>query len=272
MAKDKFKGATALVTGASSGIGSFFARGLAQRGANLILVARSADKLSSLAKEITEAYGVSVKTLSQDLSVPGAAEEIFKSVQAQGQTVDILVNNAGVGLFGLALDQDLALIRSMVEVNVQALTVLCSLFGREMKARGHGSILNVASMVALMPTPFFSTYAASKAYVKSFTATFRAEMRGTGVSVGYLMPGYVKTNFDAASHVTSEAYAKFSGSMGMEPRKVAEIGVKLIKSGRGRKTAGAMNAISTFFLKLIPSALIAPVSFRFLSGMIKPAK
>jgi uncharacterized protein len=268
MRKMQLKGSTALVTGASSGIGRCFANDLARAGCHLVIVARSAEKLEQLASELSSGFGVRVVCIPQDLAKPGAAADIFRQAELHGLTVDVLVNNAGVGLFGPAINQSPELIRSMIEVNVHALTELCLLFAKGMQEKKSGAILNVASMVALMPTPFFSTYAASKAYVKSFSATLRAELMPSGVRVGCLFPGYVKTNFDSASRVTSQAYARFSNSMGMEPEKVAAAGVRLLKSGRAKKTAGTMNAIASFFVGLIPAKVLAWFSFRFLSGIV----
>jgi uncharacterized protein len=261
-----------LVTGASSGIGERIARVLAQRGYPVALAARSIGKLEALAAELAAGSGVKTWAIRSDLSAPGAAAALRKECIERGIEVGALVNNAGVGLFGEAVSQAegkaAADLRSMLEVNIAALTELSAAFGRDMAARGSGSILNVASMVALMPVPYFAAYAASKAYVRSFSASLRAELRGKGVRVSCLYPGYVKTNFDAASHADNEAYRKMSEMAGMAPEKVALIAARLLESGRANRVAGAVNSIAAALMGLIPKGLIARVTYGYLKRLL----
>jgi short-subunit dehydrogenase len=186
--------------------------------------------------------------------------------------VGALVNNAGVGLFGETVSQaegkEAADLRSMLEVNIVALTELCAVFGRDMATRGSGSILNVASMVALMPVPYFAAYAASKAYVRSFSASLRAELRGKGVTVSCLYPGYVKTNFDAASHADNEAYKRMSEKAGMAPEKVALIAARLLESGKANRVAGAVNSIAAGLIGFMPKGFIARVTYGYMKRLL----
>jgi short-subunit dehydrogenase/putative flippase GtrA len=262
------KKTTMLITGASSGIGKCLAELAASRGYDLALVARGTAKLEALAAELRGTHGVSCSVLTSDLSLPGAAERLHQECVKRGLQVDILVNNAGVGLFGPVLGQAPEEYAKMIQLNVVALTELCSYFGRDMAARGDGRILNVASMVALMPVPYFSTYAASKAYVRSYTAALRAELAPKGVTAGCVLPGYVKTNFDAASHVTDDNYKKMSERMGMDPRRVARIALRTAERGRAHVVAGLSNRVGACFIALIPKNFLASVMNFFLGRMI----
>lgn len=262
------KGTTMLITGASAGIGRKLAELAAERGYDLVLAARSLDRLQELSTRLESANGIRCQAIQADLSLPQAARKLHAECAARGIRVDALVNNAGVGLFGAALEQDLDGIEKMNRLNVQALTELCTLFGRDMAARKSGRILNVGSMVGLMPVPYFSTYAASKAYVLSYTAALRAELKGSGVRVSCVLPGYVRTGFDSASSVTSESYMKFSESMGMSSERVARVALRCLERGRGRVVAGAMNSIGAFFVSLAPKALIAGVTRSFMKRLL----
>jgi uncharacterized protein len=261
-------GATMLITGASAGIGRRLAELAAERGYGLVLVARSADKLEALAAELKAARGIRCDAIPADLSLPGAAAKLHAECAKRGIRVDLLVNNAGIGLFGAALEQDIKDIDGMLRLNVQALTELCVLFGRDMAAKGGGRILNIASMVGLMPVPYFSTYAATKAYVRSYSLALRAELKSSRVIVSCVLPGYVRTNFDSASQVSSEDYRKFSERMGMDPGRVARIALGSVERGRGHVVAGVMNSIAAFFVAFTPKAFIAWATNGFMRGLL----
>ena len=176
---------TALLTGASSGIGLSMARQLAKQGWHLILVARRTDRLTQLKAELEAAHHISVHLIPQDLSAPDAAQQLFEA--ARPWQVDALINNAGSGMQGRFLDMDPAALDQMLRLNVHSLTHLTRLFAREMQGRD-GYILNVASAAAFLPSPWVSSYAATKAYVRSFSEALRYELRSTGVSVTTLYP------------------------------------------------------------------------------------
>jgi short-subunit dehydrogenase/putative flippase GtrA len=263
----------ALVTGASSGIGACLARELAARGYPVALAARGLDKLEAAAAAIRADFGVEAWAIRADLSVTGGAAALYQECARRGIEVGVLVNNAGAGLFCEALDlakeDKAAALRAMIGLNVTALTELCALFGRDMAGRGRGRILNVASMVAFMPVPYFSAYAASKAYVRSFSASLRAELRPRGVLVSCLFPGYVRTNFDVASQADSPAYRELSYKMGASPEMVARAGARLLESGAAERVAGAMNRAAAFFIRFIPKGLMARVTYSFLTKTIE---
>ncbi len=258
----------ALVTGASSGIGLEMAIVLASMKCSLVLVSRSTDKLNKLKKEIIKKYHVVVDVVPADLSKRGSAEMLYKKCLKMKLQVDILVNNAGVGLFGTACCQELGKTMDMVDLNVSSLTALSILFARDMSIRKYGRILNVGSMVGYMPMPFFAAYGATKSYVKNFSLALRAELKGTGVTVTCLEPGFVKTNFDKAAEVTHGKYAAFSEASGMDARTVAQIGVKALLRRKAFVVAGFKNKISAWVVSIVPKTWIAAVFFGFIKKLI----
>jgi hypothetical protein len=196
----EFKGSRALVTGASSGMGEVFARELARRGADLVLAARSRDKLEVLASELRESAHVSVHVEAVDLSEPGAGLALAARLGEHDLAIEVLVNNAGFGLFGPLDEADAQRIAQAVQLNVAALTELTCALLPGMRARDRGAIVNVASTAAFQPVPYMAVYGATKAYVLSFTEALWAEIRGTGVRVTALCPGATDTAFfDTAS-------------------------------------------------------------------------
>jgi short-subunit dehydrogenase len=194
---------TALVTGASMGIGEEFARQLAKRKYDLVLVARSADKLTAIAAELTTSYNVEVRTIVADLTVDDAPQNIFDTLAGEGKTINLLVNNAGFGDYGefakCVLDKQTA----MVRLNISALVALTHLFLPAMQQRRSGAIVNVASIAAFQPMPYLATYAATKAFVLSFSEAIRAENRQYGIKVQCLCPGATATNFGETSGLTA---------------------------------------------------------------------
>ena len=188
---------TALVTGATGGIGLELARLLAADGFHLVLVGRRRDRLDRVAGELGEAHRISVQVESQDLSEPGAASRLWSDLVLAGVRIDVLVNNAGVGLYGAVEEQDPAELDRMVQLNVSALTTLTRLAVPGMRERRWGRILNLASVVGFQPgAPYMAAYYATKAYVLSFSKGLALELRGSGVSVTALSPGPTETDFD----------------------------------------------------------------------------
>ncbi|GAA5440743.1 hypothetical protein Dcae01_02263 [Deinococcus caeni] len=214
---------TALITGASSGIGESLARQLAAHGAHLILVARTEDRLHALAAELGARYRVQVHVLPADLNRPGAAAELHAAVQARGLNVDILVNNAGLGGYGEFSAQPPAEIDRMIAVNIGALTGLTRAFLPDMLARGRGRVLNVASTAAFQPGPLMAVYYATKAYVLSFSEAVAEEVAGSGVFVTALCPGPVQTGFQAVIRIPfiSPTIRNFTGLPAPRPEPVS---------------------------------------------------
>src|ERR1700688_2207695 len=184
-----YRGSTALVTGASKGLGGVFAEHLAARGMHLVLVARSLEALESLAKRLSDDYGVHCIALDADLADPDAANRIAAEVERRAITVDLLVNNAGLGLSGNFLSHELQREQGAIQVNVQALVALTYLFGKGMKDRRKGGIINLASNASFQALPAMATYAAAKAFVLHFSEALHEELAGDGVHVMAVCPG-----------------------------------------------------------------------------------
>ena len=218
----------ALVTGASSGIGREIAIYHAQRGGDVVIVARREEALEALKREIEDGHGVSVHIVPLDLGTPDAAQDLYDRVTSAGLQVDILINNAGFGGHGefvtRPLDDDLG----MIDLNVRTLVALCHLFGADMAQRGKGRILNVSSTAAHMPGPLQATYFATKAFVSSFSQAIDHELRPRGVTVTALEPGYVETEFAARADLDGTDLVK----SGATPREVAKIGYDAMMEGR----------------------------------------
>ncbi|MET9227873.1 SDR family oxidoreductase [Lentzea sp. NPDC003310] len=190
-----FTGITALVTGASKGIGRAYARELARRGADLVLVARTTEALEDLAAEVRTTHGVRAEVIGLDLAAPSGPEALVDTVARRGLQVDLLLNNAGSGSAGRFFERPFAQSAQSVALNVAALMELTYLFGRQMVARGAGGVINVGSTAGFQPMPFQASYAATKAFVLSFTEAVAEELRGSGVRVMGAHPGATETGF-----------------------------------------------------------------------------
>ncbi len=205
-------GNTALITGASSGIGESLARIHAAKGGDLVLVARRKDRLEALKTELETAHGITVHVLVEDLAAAGAAERIFAATEEAGLEIDVLVNNAGFGGHGKFHERDLARDRAMMQVNMVALVELTHLYVQGMVRRGSGKILHVASTAGFMPGPLQAVYYATKAFVVSFSQAIAEELSGTGVTSTALCPGAVDTGFVAASDLEGAALFQKPGA------------------------------------------------------------
>src|SRR5260370_2884113 len=190
-----YSGSTALVTGASKGLGEAFGEALAARGMNLVLVARSNKELNDLSARLYAKYKIERTVLSVDLADPNSPKALAEELERRGIQVDLLVNNAGFGLSGAFLSHDRKQKQAEIEVNVQALVALTHHFGEAMAARGNGGIINVASNASFQPVPYMAAYAATKAFVLHFSEAIRHELAGRGVQVMATCPGPTATNF-----------------------------------------------------------------------------
>ncbi len=186
---------TALITGASSGLGAEFATRLAARGANLVLVARRIDRLEDLAKELRTAHGIAVTTLSKDLIHPGAGAELRDELAGRGISIDTLINNAGFATSGPLVEEDPAVISSEIALNVATLVDITRAFLPEMLASGRGALINVASTAGFQPVPGMAVYGATKAFVLSFTEALAYETKAADLRVLALCPGATRTEF-----------------------------------------------------------------------------
>jgi uncharacterized protein len=251
---------TAVVTGASSGIGVEIARELARRGHGLTLVARREDRLKAVADELAHSHGVRADVLVVDLGDAGARAEIPERVAQRGLTTDILVNNAGFTTMGPVSSGDHTREVALVRTNVEAVVDLCALFVPEMVTRHRGAVLNTASTAAYQPLPGQASYGASKAFVLSYGRALGAELRGTGVTVTTLCPGPVVTGFAETAGVSdeeaSEVLPKF---MWLPAADVAKAGVDGLAAGRPVVIPGTANRTAAALAHLAPKALILPL-------------
>lgn len=250
---------TALVTGASSGIGTEIARELARRGQNVTLLARSENKLRTLADELST-MGVRADVLTADLSDRAQRSALPDRVAELGLTVNILVNNAGLSTMGPVNQADPDAEMNMIEVDVVAVADLCTRFLPAMIEQRRGAILNVASTAAFQPVPGQAGYAASKAFVLSYTHALSGELRGTRVTATALCPGPVETGFNAVAGITqSEAEAVLPGFMWETAESVARCGVNAMAAGRTVAIPGTANQLTALFGSVVPRSLLMPM-------------
>jgi short-subunit dehydrogenase len=247
---------TALITGASSGIGVAIAGELARRGHALTLVARRADRLRDMAAEIGGKHGVRVEWISLDLTNASERDRLPAEVTARGQVVDLLVNDAGIGTSGpfhqLPVTREVELVR----LNVEAMVALCGAFLPGMVERGSGGIINVASVSGFMPVPQQATYCASKAFVLAFTETLTMDLHGTGVIATALCPGPVKTEF--AGIIEGLPSALF-----LDPARVASQAIDGLEQGHRTVVPGALNKVNAAFGRHTPRGVFLPLARRF---------
>lgn len=253
MPAEVFSGSYALVTGASSGLGEEFARQLAHRGSNLVISARSREKLETLARDLARINGVAVRAVPADLAVPGGALQLAQIIDDLGIGIDHLVNNAGFGSSGAFAESDAARQADMLRVNAEAVVVLSRHFLPGMLARKRGGILNVASTAGFQPTPYMATYAASKALVLSFSAALSAEVAGSGVAVLACCPGPVPTGFQAAAGFPAGSVLRVAK---LEPAEVVRKALDAYARGRVVHVPGTVNRIQTSLSKLLPRGIV----------------
>jgi hypothetical protein len=247
---------TALVTGASGGIGEDLARLFAADGHDLVLVARSRDKLARISEELSGKHNVSARVVASDLTRREAPREIYDELQAADIRIDALINNAGFGSYGLFAETDLRRELDMLQVNVVALTHLTKLFLPAMVERRRGYVMNVASTAAFQPGPLMAVYYASKAYVLTVSEALSNETAGTGVFVSALCPGPTETGFVAAAGM--ERSKLFDRAL-MDSRAVAEAGYRGLLAGRRVVIPGFKNSLMARTVGLFPRGLVMNV-------------
>ncbi len=218
---------TALITGASSGIGMELARIHAGHGGDVILTARREDTLKELKAELERDHGINAHVFAHDLSSEGGALALYKDIKAAGLEVNVLVNNAGFGGIGVHVERSLADEQEMIDLNIKALVALTHRIGADMAARGKGKILNVGSTAGFMPGPQQAVYFATKAFVNSFSQAIDQELRGKGVTCTVLAPGYVETEFAKRSNMEGTPLAR----NGATARSVALYGYEAMRAG-----------------------------------------
>ena len=210
---------TALITGASEGIGRSFSHVFAQKGHDLVLVARSDDKLNQLASELREKYSREVTVVAMDLAPADAAESLFLALAEKQIKIDILLNNAGMMQVEPFCSSDFDTLNKLMDLNIRSLVNLMRYFSGPMLVRGKGKIINVGSIASFMPTPGFSAYGASKAFILSFSEGLSQELKGSGVSVTCVCPGFTRTNMLSHGHGVEKYIPSF---LKADPEKLAE--------------------------------------------------
>jgi short-subunit dehydrogenase len=249
-------GKTALITGASAGLGCEFAKLAAQDGHDLVLVARRRDRLEALANELGAAYGVRATVLTADLGDAAAMRQIAEGVAAAGLHIDILINNAGFGSHGAFAELKLGRELEMIDVNVKALVELTHRFLPSMVARRQGCILNVASVAGFVPGPYMAIYYASKAFVLSFTEALAAELRGTGVTATAACPGPTATEFGSVAR--SDRTNLFHNRAAAAPA-VARHGYRAMLAGQVVAIPGLKNKLILQVLRITPRAVLRSI-------------
>lgn len=250
---------TVLITGASSGIGLDFAHIFAKEGYNLVLVARSADKLEHLAQEIIKNYSVDCKVIPCDLAKPNAAKEVLNKTKSLGKTIDILINNAGFGVLGNFNEINSKLQAEMIHVNITALTELTHCYLNEMLLNGGGKILNVASTAAFQPGPFMSVYYATKAYVLSFSEALANELKETNIQISVLCPGPTLTGFQATAKIDDSSKI-FNSKIAADSQSVAQAGFTGLMNNDVLIIPGVVNKIGVCSVKFLPRKLVTNIT------------
>ncbi|MEM6634409.1 MAG: SDR family oxidoreductase [Pseudomonadota bacterium] len=253
---------TALVTGASSGIGAALARYHASKGGDVIITARREEQLNSLKSEIEDEHGVTVHVFALDLGAEGGAQDLYDTVKSAGLTVDVLINNAGFGGQGVHIERDLASEHAMIDLNVKALVTLTHRFGADMVAQGGGKILNVGSTAGFIPGPNQAIYFATKAFVNSFSQAVDQELKDRGVTCTVLAPGYVETEFAKAADLEG---TQLVNQKGATPASVA-------KHGYDAMMRGDLVTINERGLSFMLNWLAPLMPRRMVMGMIQKAQ
>ena len=248
MSKVDYHRQTVIVTGASSGLGAEFARQLAARGANLVLVARRADRLESLAAELTRAHGVTVTAVARDLGLPDAGRTLRAELESRGIDATGLVNNAGFGTHDAFTDEDPDRLQSMIALNVSALVDLSRAYIDPLSSADTGVLINVASLLGFQPNPYMSVYGATKAFVLSFTEALWEESRGTGLRVLAVCPGATKTEFYDAAGSQSADY----GTKRATPEQVVKIALDTLDRRSAPPSVVTNNRPLALATKLLP--------------------
>ncbi|QBF83642.1 SDR family oxidoreductase [Shewanella maritima] len=257
MTQAKSKAGTALVTGASSGIGLELATIHAEKGGDLILVARSEGKLTELKTELEKRYQIKVEVIACDLSEPDSANALFEQTQAKGLQVDVLINNAGFGGHGLFHQRELSAEQAMMQVNMITLTNLTHLYLQGMVERNYGKVLNVSSTASFIPGPLQAVYYATKAYVTSFSQALAEEVKANNITVTALCPGAVATGFVKAGDLEGvEIFDKAK-----TPRSVAECGYHAMQQGElVAFNESSLKFMLNWIMPLLPRKLVLKFS------------
>jgi len=249
---------TALITGASSGIGLELAEICARQGENLVLVARNIIKLNELKSKLEKQYKVKVLNISKDLSLPNSAQQVYDEINQQNISIDYLINNAGFGDYGMFYETDWNKEMKMINLNIATLTHLTKLYLKDMVPKGEGKIMNVASTAAFQSGPTMAVYYATKAFVLSFSEAVSNEVRDKGISITVLCPGATKSGFQDAAELNQSKLVR--GRKLPSSKEVAEFGYKAMMKGKTVAIHGLLNKILAFFVRIFPRAMVVKVT------------
>lgn len=250
--------ATALITGASNGIGLELAKVHASKGDDLVLVARNKSKLEELKKELENQYKINIYIIGKDLSEPNAAQDVYDEMIKQNIQIDYLINNAGFGDFGMFVETDWNKELQMINLNITALTQFTKLFLKDMVKRGSGKIMNVASTAAFQSGPTMAVYFATKAYVLSFSEAIDNEVRDKGVTVTTLCPGATESGFQAAAAMEESGLVK--NKKLPTSKEVAEYGYTAMMKGKTVAIHGLKNWLLAASVRFTPRALVVKIT------------
>lgn len=253
---------TVLITGASGGLGKAFAQEFAKHGFNIVLVARSEEKLKEISSDFSKKFKIKAEYICDDLSDTSAPQRVYDEVKKRKIHIDQLVNNAGSGNMALIGDAKSKIISDTIHLNVTALTLLCNLFIPDMKVAGKGKILNVSSLGAFQPDPYFAVYGATKAYELLFTESLFGELLGTGVTASVICPGPIKTNWAANAGKADSKIAK-------TPELIAKIGFEKMQKGKLVIVPTLSYKAEAFAVRIAPKTLVAKVIRKWQSNLIK---
>jgi uncharacterized protein len=259
---------TALITGASSGIGLEIARALAAMGCDLVLVARRQRRLTEIADQLQSQFGIQAVAIAQDLSAIGASNDIHQQLRERQIDVDILVNNAGLGIRGAFAEADVDEILNLLQVNITAVTHLTRLLLPPMLQRRSGRILNISSLCAPVPGPYTAIYNASKAYVQSLSEALAHEVTGSGVTVTALCPGPTESCFAARAGMSNTL--AFSGGV-MDSAAVALVAIDAMERGKTVAVAGFRNQLRMLSIRWTPRRLLAYFSAKYHRPLVEPS-
>ena len=251
---------TALITGASSGIGYELAQIFAAEGYDLVLVARSTEKLTEIKHNLENQHQITVYNITKDLSVPSSANEIYNELANAGKKIDVLVNNAGFGDFGEFYNSDINKLHNMIELNINTLTKMTRLFLPQMIERKSGKILNIASLGSFQPGPLMAVYYASKAYVLSFSEAISRELKNSGVTVTAVCPGPTKTKFTQAANLGMSGL--FVNLHIASAQSVANFAYKKMQKGKVVAVPGFFNKVAAVGVRLLPKRIVRNMVYR----------
>jgi short-subunit dehydrogenase len=249
---------TALITGASSGIGAEFAKYHAQQGGDVIIVARRREALEALKNELEAQFGITATVIAQDVGNPDRARALYKAIKKTGIKIDILINNAGFGGHGNFIERELNDDLAMIDLNVSSLVTLCHLVGNDMAAQGNGKILNVGSTAGMMPGPIQATYFATKAFVGSFSQAIDHELRPQGVTCTVLAPGYVETEFAKTANLGGTGLVKQRGKTAAQTAKI----------GYDAMMRGKLHVVNETMLSLVTHWIIPMMPRRMILNFV----